>query len=194
MRLARPREPRNVDPAEARASRRAFVGGLASLGVAALLAPREALAFARGERVLSFFHTHTSERLTVPYFADGNYLAGGLARLDAFLRDFRTGEEHAIDPGLFDILFRLREATGTRSPFHVISGYRSPATNARLRRAGRGVAKRSLHVDGKAIDIRLSDVKSSVLRDAALELARGGVGYYQKSDFVHVDTGRVRRW
>jgi len=175
-------------------SRRLFLGGLASLTGAALLAPHEALAFAREERVLSFFHTHTSERLTIPYFADGDYLARGLARLDQFLCDFRTGEEHAIDPGLFDILFRLREATGTKGPFHVISGYRSPATNARLRRAGRGVAKRSLHMDGKAIDIRLSDVRSSVLRDAALELARGGVGYYQKSDFVHVDTGRVRRW
>ena len=88
----------------------------------------------------------------------------------------------------------LRLATGTWEPFQVISGYRSPKTNAKLRSSGRGVAKRSLHMDGRAIDVRLADVKSSVLRDAALELKRGGVGYYRSSDFVHVDTGRFRTW
>jgi len=160
----------------------------------ALLAPKRLLADAGGERVLSFFHTHTGERLELPYFAQARYLPDGLARLNAFLKDHRTGEQHRIDPALFDILYDLRLATGTRSPFHVISGYRSPGTNAALREHGRGVARRSLHMDGRAIDIRLTDVRSAVVRDAALELARGGVGYYAKSDFVHVDTGRVRTW
>ncbi len=148
----------------------------------------------RGERVLSFAHTHTGERLSVAYFADGEYLADGLSRLQAFLRDFRTGEEHAIDPSLFDQLHELRLATGTGSPFQVISAYRSPATNALLREHGAGVAGHSLHLEGRAIDVRLSVVGTRALRDAALELGRGGVGYYPASDFVHLDTGRVRRW
>jgi uncharacterized protein YcbK (DUF882 family) len=174
--------------------RRGFLRGLAGLSVAALGGPALLLADDRAERVLSFAHTHTGERLSVPYFADGHYLAEGLARLDHLLRDHRTGEEHPIEPALFDLLNDLQLATGTREPFQVISGYRSPKTNAKLRSAGRGVAKRSLHMDGRAIDVRLADVGSSVLRDAALELKRGGVGYYRQSDFVHVDTGRFRTW
>jgi uncharacterized protein YcbK (DUF882 family) len=145
--------------------------------------------------VLSFFHTHTSDRLTIPYFADGTYLPEALARLDRFLRDHRTGEEHPIDAALFDLLHELRLATRTRGPFQVISCYRSPATNTRLRSApASGVARGSLHLQGRAIDVRLGDVTSAVLRDAALGLRRGGVGYYRASDFVHVDTGRVRAW
>lgn len=175
------------------ASRRRFLGGLASLSAVALAAPASALS-AREERVLSFFHTHTSDRLILPYFADGAYLPGSLARLDRFLRDHRTGEEHAIDPALFDLLHELQRATSTKGPFHVIACYRSPVTNARLRSAGRGVAGGSLHLQGRAIDVRLADVPSAVLRDAARELRRGGVGYYRRSDFVHVDTGRVRAW
>ena len=116
------------------------------------------------------------------------------SRLDAFLRDHRTGDEHPIDPALYDILNDLRLATGTRSPFHVISAYRSPRTNSMLQENGRGVAKGSLHLQGRAIDVRLADVGSASLRDAAVELQRGGVGYYRGPDFVHVDTGRVRRW
>ncbi|HET7291570.1 MAG TPA: DUF882 domain-containing protein [Vicinamibacteria bacterium] len=175
-------------------SRRLFVSRVVSFSALALAAPTAAVA-AREERVLSFFHTHTSDRLTLPYFADGAYLPRSLARLDHFLRDLRTGEEHAIDPTLYDILHALRELTGTRQPFHVISGFRSAATNARLRSApGSGVARASLHLQGQAIDIRLGDVSSAILRDAALELGRGGVGYYRQSDFVHVDTGRVRAW
>jgi uncharacterized protein YcbK (DUF882 family) len=178
---------------ETEPARRTFLRGAGALAAAAL-APGRLLAGPREERVLSFFNTHTRERLTVPYFADGEYLARELATLNAFLRDHRTGQEHVMDATLFDILNDLRLATRTRSPFHVISGYRSPATNTMLRENGRGVAKRSMHMEGRAIDIRLSDVKSASLRDAALELGRGGVGYYHDSDFVHVDTGRVRRW
>jgi len=158
------------------------------------VAPKALLASPREERVLSFFHTHTSERLTVPYFAEGEYLPEGLATLRSFLKDFRTGQEHAIDPALFDVLNDLRLATGTRSPFHVISGYRSPSTNEMLREHGGGVARGSMHLVGRAIDVRLADKSSALLRDAAIELGRGGVGYYRISDFVHVDTGRVRRW
>ena len=175
------------------ASRRSFLGGLASASALALAAPAVALP-AREERVLSFLHTHTSERLSLPYFADGGYLPASLVRLERFLRDFRTGEEHPIDPALFDLLHDLQRATSTRTPFQVISGYRSPVTNAMLCAEGGGVARGSLHLQGRAIDVRLADVSTVTLRDAARELRRGGVGYYRRSDFVHVDTGRVRTW
>jgi len=176
------------------ATRRLFLRGLAGALAAAAVAPGRLLAGPKEERFLSFVHTHTHERLTVPYFADGAYLPEGLSTLSVFLRDFRTGDEHPIDPALYDILNDLRLATGTKSPFHVISAYRSPRTNSLLRENGRGVAKGSLHLQGRAIDVRLADVASTSLRDAAVELQRGGVGYYRGPDFVHVDTGRVRRW
>jgi uncharacterized protein YcbK (DUF882 family) len=147
-----------------------------------------------GERALSFLHTHTGERLSLAYWGDGQYLPDGMARVEAFLRDFRTGERHPIDPALLDQLHALRLATGSRAPFQVVSGYRSSATNESLRAGGGGQARHSLHMEGRAIDIRLSDVRTSVLRDAALELGLGGVGYYPTQDFVHVDTGRPRRW
>ena len=174
-------------------SRRSFLGGLASLSALALAAPAAALP-RREERVLSFFNTHTSDRVTLPYFADGAYLPESLARLDRFLRDHRTGEEHPIDPALFDLLHDLQRATSTKRPFQVISCYRSPVTNAMLCSENGGVAKGSLHLQGRAIDVRLADVESAVLRDAARDLGRGGVGYYRRSDFVHVDTGRARAW
>jgi uncharacterized protein YcbK (DUF882 family) len=174
-------------------SRRSFLGGLASFSALALAAPAAARPTAE-ERVLAFFNTHTSERLTLPYFADGAYLSGSLSRLETFLRDHRTGEQHPIDPTLFDLLHELRQATSAKCPFQVISCYRSAATNAILRADGGGVARGSLHLQGRAIDIRLGDVSSAVLRDAARELRQGGVGYYRQSDFVHVDTGRVRTW
>ena len=186
--------PVTSDGTPSQASRRQFLGKLASFSALALAAPASALPV-REERVLSFFNTHTSERLTVPYFADGAYLGDALARLEGFLRDFRTGQQHPMDPKLFDLLHDLRQATRAGGPFQVISGYRSPATNARLRETGGGgVASHSMHLQGRAIDIRVSDVKTSVLRDAARELRHGGVGYYPDLDFVHVDTGRVRAW
>jgi uncharacterized protein YcbK (DUF882 family) len=185
--------PGGIEDGWRNTSRRTFLGGLASFSALALAAPAAALP-SREERVLSFFNTHTSDRLTVPYFADGAYLPGALARLDSFLRDHRTGETHPIDPGLFDLLNELRQATGARTPFQVISCYRSPRTNAMLRAGSGGVARGSLHLQGRAIDVRLADVSSAILRNAALEVRRGGVGYYRRSDFVHVDTGRVRAW
>ena len=177
-------------------SRRSLLAGLGAVAGALALAPVRALASPelRGERVLSFVHTHTGERLALPYWGDGTYLAGNLSRVDSFLRDFRTGERHPIDPALLDQLHLLGLSTGSTAPFQVISGYRSPQTNAALRAGGGGQASRSLHMQGRAIDVRLSDVRSSVLRDAALELGLGGVGFYRTPDFVHVDTGPVRHW
>ncbi len=156
--------------------------------------PREARARAAEVRGLSFYHTHTDERCSVVYYEDGDYLADGIAEANRLLRDFRTGEVHPIDTGLLDFLYAVQEKTNSRSRFHVISGYRSPKTNAMLRDKSKGVAKKSLHMQGRAIDIRLAGVDTSFVRKAALALQRGGVGFYKKSDFVHLDTGRVRFW
>jgi uncharacterized protein YcbK (DUF882 family) len=145
-------------------------------------------------RVLAFSHTHTGERLRVEYFTGGRYLSDALAAINHVLRDFRTGDLHDIDPRLLDLLHDLSMRTESHQPFQVISGYRSPATNAMLRQRSEGVAAGSLHLVGQAVDIRLADVPLAKLRRAALALGRGGVGYYPASDFVHVDTGRVRTW
>jgi uncharacterized protein YcbK (DUF882 family) len=174
-------------------SRRHFLACAGSAAAGLLAAPRPALA-AVSERRLSFVHTHTNEQLSVAYASLGQYRPDALSRIDHLLRDFRTGEIHAIDPALLDLLDDLSALSGTRSPFHVISGYRSPTTNAMLRGRSEGVARHSLHMDGRAIDIRLPDVPLRQLRDAAVALGRGGVGYYPGSSFVHVDTGRVRTW
>ena len=174
-------------------SRRSFVVALAA-AVPVLAAPRRLLAASPSARALSLTHTHTGERLAVEYFSGGSYLRNALASFDHFLRDFRTGDVHAIDPGLLDLLHDLTDLTGTTRPFQVISGYRSPATNEILRHRSEGVAGGSLHMKGLAIDIRLADGPLAMLRKAALASGRGGVGYYPASDFVHVDTGRVRTW
>lgn len=168
-------------------NRRRFVTALAALPVAAR-------AGSEPPRVLAFSHLHTGERLEVEYFNRGDYLSDGLAAVNRLLRDFRTGDVGAIDPALLDLLHGLRGRTGTRRPFQIISGYRSPATNRMLHERSGGVATKSLHMSGQAIDIRLADVPLATLRDAALTLGRGGVGFYPGSDFVHVDTGRVRAW
>jgi uncharacterized protein YcbK (DUF882 family) len=136
---------------------------------------------------------HTGERLEIAYFAQGAYVPEALARLEWLLRDFRSGDVHRIDARLYDILYALCASCGG-GEFEIISGYRSPQTNARLRAHSRGVAAHSLHIEGRAIDVRLAGRPTERLCAAALALARGGVGYYPKSDFVHVDTGRVRSW
>lgn len=173
-------------------SRRRFLGSVASAPLLAAF-PRPASA-ASGPRALRFLHTHTGERLAVEYFDERDYLPDALATVNHFLRDFRTGEVHAIDPSLLDLLHHLTGLTDSTRPFEVISGYRSPATNAMLRRQSEGVAPGSLHMVGQAIDIRLADVPLPRLRTAALSIRGGGVGYYPASNFVHVDTGRVRYW
>ena len=164
------------------------------MALAALPLWAPALCGEPSSRTLAFEHTHTGEALEVTYYADGDYLADGLAQVNRLLRDHYSGDVTVMDPSLLDLLYELRQRTGTQAPFQIISGYRSPETNERLRTAGRGVAKRSMHIEGKAIDIRLADVPSDELRDAALAMQRGGVGYYEASNFVHVDVGRVRRW
>jgi uncharacterized protein YcbK (DUF882 family) len=145
-------------------------------------------------RSLSFVHTHTGETLSTIYFQNGNYLAPSLERVNHLLRDFRTNEVHSIDPSLLDILFDLQARAHHAGPFEVISGYRSPQTNSALRRQSTAVAEHSLHMEGRAIDIRLKGFTTAKLRDIAIALHRGGVGFYAASDFVHVDTGRVRVW
>jgi uncharacterized protein YcbK (DUF882 family) len=177
-----------------RPGRRDVIRALGSVAALAAVSPARLLADDDDRRVLPFVHTHTRERLTVAYYGAGRYLEDGLASLRHFLRDFRTGDTHEMDPALFDILHELRLETGTAVPFQVISGFRSPRSNTMLRDQGRGVAASSLHMQGRAIDVRLADVETSRLRDVALALKRGGVGYYRESNFVHVDTGRVRRW
>lgn len=174
-------------------SRRSFITACAT-ALPILAAPRRLLAQSASARALSFTHTHTGERLAVEYFSGGEYLPDALATVNHFLRDFRTEEVHAIDPGLLDLLHGLTDLTRTSRPFQVISGYRSPATNQMLRHKSEGVAAGSLHMKGLAIDIRLGDVPLATLRKAALAVGGGGVGYYPASDFVHVDTGRVRAW
>jgi uncharacterized protein YcbK (DUF882 family) len=148
----------------------------------------------RAPRSLSLVSTHTAERLSVCYFANGSYLPTALEQLNHLLRDHRTGDLAPIDPRLFDQLHALARGAGCEPQFEIISGYRSPATNAKLRAASSGVARHSMHMDGRAMDVRLAGTSCSKLRDLALAMGAGGVGYYGKSDFVHLDTGRVRAW
>jgi uncharacterized protein YcbK (DUF882 family) len=174
-------------------SRRQFVSVLAA-AVPVLAVPKALFAKPAGRRELRFSNLHTGEKLDVEYFSGGQYLPDALTTVNHFLRDFRTGDVHTIDPRLLDLLHNLVGVTDTARPFQVISGYRSPATNEMLRHRSEGVAANSLHMVGQAIDIRLADIPLDQLRRAALSLKRGGVGYYPASDFVHVDTGRVRFW
>jgi uncharacterized protein YcbK (DUF882 family) len=146
------------------------------------------------ERQLAFFHTHTGKRLDVVYKRNGEFVPEALSVINTFLSDFRTGDVADMDPHLLDLIYDLREATGSESTYEVISAYRSPATNDMLRQRSGGVAKNSQHLLGKAIDVRLSDVDLTKLRDTAIAMQRGGVGYYASPNFVHIDTGRVRRW
>jgi uncharacterized protein YcbK (DUF882 family) len=145
-------------------------------------------------RDLSFYNLHTGESFNTDYWADGNYLPDAMTGINHILRDFRTNEVLAIDSKLIDLLYSLRSALGSKQPFQVISGYRSPTTNASLSANSDGVAKGSLHMQGKAIDLRIEGTALENLREAAMSLQGGGVGYYAKSNFVHVDVGRVRHW
>ena len=142
---------------------------------------------------LSFFHTHTGESLEIP-LSTGRLLPSVQIELNVFLRDFRTGDIHPIDPGLMNILSNIQRLAGSRGTIEVISGYRSKKTKQALSRKSHGVAKKSLHMKGQAIDIRITDVPTRKVRDIATAIGFGGVGYYPKSDFVHLDTGRFRTW
>jgi uncharacterized protein YcbK (DUF882 family) len=157
----------------------------------------ESVSPAAQEYRLRFYHTHTGERLDVVYRRGDQYIPGALDELDHFLRDHRTGDVHHFDPHLFDLLHDLTASLGdSGGEIDVICGYRTPWSNEflRARSPHTGVAEHSLHMQAEAIDIRLPGIPTSELRDAALRLHRGGVGYYRSSDFVHVDVGRVRQW
>jgi uncharacterized protein YcbK (DUF882 family) len=177
-------------------NRRRFLK-LGAISALAGIFPQSALgstAAAQPERFLAFYNTHTGERLKTVYWVQGNYISDSLGEIDHILRDYRTNEVLNIDTRLLDLLFVLRNELDTSQPFHIISGYRSPQTNAFLRTNSSGVAENSLHLVGKAIDIRTPARSLSTLRNAAVTLKGGGVGYYPKSDFVHIDVGRVRYW
>jgi uncharacterized protein YcbK (DUF882 family) len=179
-----------------RSSRRTFLK-FTGLSAAAALWPLRAFSASDPlvpEKSLAFYNTHTGERLKAVYWAEGNYVDGSLREINHILRDPRSDEVHDIDTRLLDLLFSVRKEIETNEPFHVISGYRSARTNAFLRAHSTGVAENSLHLVGQAIDIRLPGRETRILQKAAIALKGGGVGYYPKSDFVHVDIGRVRYW
>lgn len=180
--------------------RRRFIGW-GAVAAAAALSPLGAQAATPARkpavRSLSFFNTHTGERLKATYCCDGKYEPQALKDINHILRDWRVDQVKPIDPNLLDLLHELSGTLEVDTPFHIISGYRSPDTNATLRSKGgahTGVASQSLHMVGRAIDIRVPGVKLDQLRGAARSLKLGGVGYYPSSNFVHVDTGRVRSW
>jgi uncharacterized protein YcbK (DUF882 family) len=168
--------------------------GAVAGATSSLFDSRFAQAAPQAPRELTLYHTHTDRRLSVAYFADGAYVQDALTALDRFLCDFRTGEVKPLDRGLFDILYRIQRTAQSAGTYEIIAAYRSPETNEMLRRLSSGVARNSLHLTGQAIDVRLTDLHTTTLRDIARSLKAGGVGYYASSDFVHVDTGRVRYW
>ncbi len=175
-------------------SRRSFLG--AATGLVLTSCPLAALARIKpaARKSLQFYNLHTGERLAVDYWADGQYIEAALAEIDIILRDYRTGEVKPIDRHLLDCLHLLQQNLEVVEDFHVISGYRSAKTNQTLAKKSGGVAKKSLHMRGMAIDIRVPGIQLTRLRTAAVALKIGGVGYYPKPDFVHVDVGRVRYW
>ena len=174
-------------------SRRRFLW-LGTAGVAAWLVPAKGWAAGAGARALTFRNLHTGEFVRATYWAAGQYVREGLSQIDRLLRDHRTDLVHPIDRRLLGVLDELHESLDTAEPFEVISGYRSPATNAMLVATSSGVASGSLHVAGMAIDIRVPGRPLRAVRDVAKALRAGGVGYYPDSNFVHVDVGRVRYW
>ena len=165
----------------------AGIAGVAAIGSGSWAHASEA-------RSLVFYHVHTAEKLKVVYREHGEVVAGAVDEINYFLRDFRTGEKHTMDVALLDSLSAIYDQFEHRGNFEVISGYRSPRTNAALRHVTTGVAKDSLHMFGRAIDVRLTSAATAELRDAAIAMRRGGVGYYPESNFVHIDTGTVRSW
>jgi uncharacterized protein YcbK (DUF882 family) len=167
-------------------------GALAGMSAAGLTAGT-AHSQAAPKRI-ALLNLHTVERLEIEFFRDGAYVPDALSAIEVLLRDFRTGERHAVDPSLMDYLVQVAHRAGVDPAFSVISGYRAPQTNARLHEQGRGVAQHSLHMEGRAIDVRITGVDCADLAAHALALKRGGVGYYRASDFVHLDTGAFRTW
>ncbi len=145
-------------------------------------------------KTLFLEHEHTGDKLKLTYFEQGRYVHGALEEINYLMRDYHTDDVHAIDTALLDQLFDLNEILGINKPIHIVSGYRSPFTNAQLRRNTPGVAEHSFHMQGRAIDIRIEGVQARTIKDAALSMVQGGVGYYPYNNFVHLDTGDIRTW
>ncbi|HIJ37544.1 MAG TPA: DUF882 domain-containing protein [Rhodospirillaceae bacterium] len=177
-------------------SRRQFLvfGAAATASAALTTSPAEAALHTRFERSVALHNTHTGESLKTVYWAGGRYQTQALREINHILRDHYSGTVHSMDPKVVDLLFALQHRLGTSKPFQIISGYRSPQTNAMLASMSDGVAQHSLHMEGKAVDLRLEGLSISRLARAARSLHLGGVGYYPESNFVHVDVGRVRYW
>ena len=184
-------------------ARRGFLGA----GVSALACAVATPSLARGffptrnkrptwdeARSLAFHNLHTDEKLQVAYWKDGTYDRQAWGKINHILRDFRSGDTHVMDLRLMDLLHDVKSSLGSDRPIEIISGYRSPLTNSRLAEASSGVAKNSYHMRGMAIDIRLDGTPLPHLHQVALNMERGGVGYYPDSQFVHMDVGPVRRW
>ncbi len=170
----------------------ALVGGIVALG-----AETTQTAVANGDtRSLSFYHTHSQERLTVTFKRDGRYDKDALKKLNYFLRDWRNQKQTEMEPRLFDVVWEVQKDAGSNAAIHIISAFRSPETNEKLRSRSKGVAKNSQHTLGHAMDIHVPDVSMSKIREAGLRLQRGGVGFYPTSAkaFVHLDVGSVRHW
>lgn len=178
-------------------SRRRFLIGAGALVTAAAITSRRAFAqsiIITPERTLSLYNLHTGETLRTTYWMEGEYIPESLSDINHLLRDFRNGEIKPIDPGLLDLLHAITLRLGTSKAIQLVSGYRSPATNALLHAHSSGVAKHSLHMDGMAADIRIPGHDLRELHKVAVAMHGGGVGYYSQSDFVHVDVGHVRYW
>ncbi|WP_347987218.1 DUF882 domain-containing protein [Methylomonas sp. AM2-LC] len=186
------------DDTDIASSRRRFIKHLACGALLTMGSPAIAHA-AKGRfpshKSLAFEHTHTGDKLKLTYFEKNRYIKTALHEINLLLRDYRTDDIYPIDVKLLDQLHDLKLMLGTGNrPFHIISGYRSPYTNGRMHAESSGVANNSLHMQGRAIDIRVEGMDSRHIRNAALALHRGGVGYYRESDFVHLDTGNFRFW
>ena len=174
--------------------RRRFLGFAVAAAFSGMSFPAAAARRLLRPRAVSLHNLHTGEALNAVYWADGRYLPDAMQRIEWLLRDHRTDEIHAVDPKLLDLLVDLQSRLHTHAPFEVLSGYRSPQTNAMLASISDGVAQNSLHIEGQAVDIRVPGRRLHHVRAAAVSLRSGGVGYYPHSDFVHIDTGRVRYW
>lgn len=175
-------------------SRRRFVQALTVGAAVSVAMPQICLASSALERRLRFYHVRTGERLSIVYAENGKYVPEALIKIAFFLRDHRSGDVHQIDPPLLDLLHDLVSMTRQNATFDVVSAYRSPETNAMLRKRIKRVAKKSLHMQGRAVDVKLGKLDAQTLRGAAVKLARGGVGYYSQSGFLHLDTGPFRTW
>ncbi len=180
--------------ANGRLSRRNFALGCAAGLCLPWSASRGSSRLIYPDRSLALHNAHTGEKENITFWSDGHYVESGLNQISWLLRDFRTGDVKAIDPRLMNILYLLNRKVESEHHIVVLSGFRSKKTNEMLRKTTEGVARRSFHMAGRAIDIRIPRVESANVQKAALRLGGGGVGYYPSSDFVHLDTGPVRTW